>query len=41
MIALSELPVGIVYFVMAENFLEKPTAFGVPLGSLLLFFWAM
>lgn len=26
---------------IAENFLEKPTAFGVPLGALLLFFWVM
>lgn len=28
-------------FLIAENFLEKPTAFGVPLGALLLFFWLM
>lgn len=28
-------------FLLAENFLEKPTAFGVPLGALLLFFWLM
>jgi len=41
MVVLSELPVGIVCFVLAENFLEKPTAFGVPLGALLLFFWVM
>ena len=41
MAVLSELPVGIVCFVMAESFLEKPTAFGVPLGALLLFFWVM
>ena len=26
---------------VAETFLEKPTAFGVPLGALLLFFWLM
>ena len=26
---------------IAEGFLETPTAFGVPLGALLLFFWAM
>ncbi len=26
---------------LAESFLEKPTAFGVPLGALLLFFWLM
>lgn len=27
--------------VIAEGFLEKPTAFGVPLGALLLFLWLM
>lgn len=26
---------------LAEGFLETPTAFGVPLGALLLFLWAM
>ena len=41
MVVLSEVSIGIIYFVVAENFLEKPTAFGVPLGALLLFFWAM
>ena len=28
-------------FIFAEGFLETPTAFGVPLGALLLFFWVM
>ena len=32
---------GFICFFLAENFLEKPTAFGVPLGALLLFFWLM
>ena len=41
MVVLSEVSIGIIFFVVAENFLEKPTAFGVPLGALLLFFWAM
>ena len=41
MVLLSEVSIGVIYFVVAENFLEKPTAFGVPLGALLLFFWAM
>ena len=41
MVVLNEVSIGIIYFVVAENFLEKPTAFGVPLGALLLFFWAM
>ncbi len=41
MVLLSEVLIGIIYFVVAENFLEKPTAFGVPLGALLLFFWVM
>ena len=41
MVVLSAVSIGIIYFVVAENFLEKPTAFGVPLGALLLFFWAM
>ena len=31
----------ILCFIVADNFLEKPTAFGVPLGALLLFFWVM
>ncbi len=29
------------FTLIAENFLEKPTAFGVPLGALLLFLWVM
>ena len=41
MIVQTEAFVGITYFIVAENFLEKPTAFGVPLGALLLFFWVM
>ena len=41
MIVQTEAFVGIIYFIVAENFLEKPTAFGVPLGALLLFFWVM
>ena len=41
MIVQTEAFVGIAYFIVAENFLEKPTAFGVPLGALLLFFWVM
>ena len=35
------VPNGFICFFLAENFLEKPTAFGVPLGALLLFFWLM
>ena len=31
----------IIFLVVAESFLEKPTAFGVPLGALLLWFWLM
>ena len=31
----------ILCFIVADNLLEKPTAFGVPLGALLLFFWVM
>ena len=41
MIVQTEVFVGTTYFIVAENFLEKPTAFGVPLGALLLFFWVM
>ena len=41
MIVQTEAFVGTAYFIVAENFLEKPTAFGVPLGALLLFFWVM
>ncbi|MDA7899305.1 hypothetical protein N9A92_02130 [Pirellulales bacterium] len=41
MIVQTEAFVGIIYFIVAENFLEKPTALGVPLGALLLFFWVM
>ncbi len=41
MIVLSEAFAEVQHFIVAENFLEKPTAFGVPLGALLLFFWVM
>ena len=29
------------FFIIAESFLDQPTAFGVPLGTLLLFYLLM
>ncbi|MDB4864632.1 hypothetical protein OAI33_15200 [Pirellulaceae bacterium] len=29
------------YFLLAESFLDQPTAFGVPLGTLILFYLLM
>ena len=40
-VALGKPKMEIINLLVAESFLEKPTAFGVPLGALLLWFWLM